>query len=380
MENKKYYGMYFLEYFSWAAIVSMAPIYFNESVGLSVSQIGMLLSLMPLINLFFQPIWGGIADIFGNRLRILQLLFISTAILSSILGFVNVPWISIILFSLYTIFACGQAPLKDSISMQYIAQSHSASFGNIRAWGAIGFAFGSYGAGFIGQMFGMNFIFYLAALGFLVTLLVSMNIPPVDVSSVKGNYHEALRHLMKNRSYLFILSFSFFIVGSLFATDQFLGLYIRSRGFEVSTVGFLMFVAVIVEIPLIFHSGEIIKKRGHSQLLLFITVVSALRMFLLMFSSGLSHFILAGILRGLAVGTFIPLFVEMISDTVDERLLSSALSFFTAVATGVSVMIFTFGGGFIANHFTYGTLFGFFAVLHLFPFIIWRGYAKLRSA
>ncbi len=114
--------------------------------------------------------------------------------------------------------------------MQYIAQNHSASFGNIRAWGAIGFAFGSYGAGFIGQIFGMNFIFYLAAFGFIITLLVSMKIPPVDVASVKGNYQEALRHLMKNRSYLFILSFSFFIVGSLFATDQFLGLYIRSRG------------------------------------------------------------------------------------------------------------------------------------------------------
>ena len=371
--------MYFLEYFSWAAITSMAPIYFNESVGLSVAQIGVLLSFMPLINLVFQPTWGGVADLFGNRLRILQLLFIATAVLSTMLGYVTMPWVSILLFSLYTIFACGQAPLKDSISMQYIAQYSSASFGKIRAWGAIGFAFGSYGAGFIGQLFGMNFIFYLAATGFLVTLLVSMKIPAVQVSSIKGNYRDALRHLTKSRRYVFTLAFSFFIVGSLFATDQFLGLYVRSRGFTVSTVGFLMFVAVIVEIPLIFYSGGIIKKRGYSRLLLFIALVSTLRMLLLVFSSTLLHFLLAGILRGLAVGTFIPLFVEMISASVDENILSSALSFYTAISTGVSVVIFTFGGGFIANHFSYSVLFGLFAVMHLFPLLIWRSYAKLTG-
>ena len=76
---KKFNIFYFLMFFAWASVTTLASVYMNEVVGLSLSNIGLMMSVLPLISVFFQPIWGGVADVTGKRRGVLQGLMLAAA-------------------------------------------------------------------------------------------------------------------------------------------------------------------------------------------------------------------------------------------------------------------------------------------------------------
>ncbi len=369
METRKYYLVYFFVYLSSASIVSLMPVYLNENIKMEVSQVAFYMSLLPILNLLFQPVWGGIADSLGNRILVLKFLLIMTGILSFIIGLSESRIVTLLLFSLYTIFMCGQAPIKDSITLGYIATVENSSFGIIRTWGAIGFAVGAFGAGFIADTLGINWIFYLGALGFFLSLLFINNIENLNGDRSKDKYGEAIKDLIKNKVYIFILIYSFFFVGAFFSADQFYSLFVRHNGFSMNIVGTLLFIAVCVEIPFMFFSRKIMIRLGLLNLLLSMALISVIRLFYLGMSSSFIDFVITGILRGISVGIFIPLFIQLISTITKPKVLSSALSLYSSATAGIGVVVFTLLGGLVIDHYDYRVLFWFYGVVQSILFI-----------
>lgn len=363
MENKKYYLVYFFVYFSWASIVSLMPVYLNENIGMEVAKVGFFMSVIPILNLIFQPIWGGIADYINNRILILRILLIMTAILSLLIGIIESKAFTLIIFSLYTIFMCGQGPIKDSVTLGYVSSIENSSFGVIRAFGAIGFAFGAFGAGFIAEGISINWIFYLASIGFFIAFFLINRIENINFNNSKEKYRKSIKSLINNKVYIFILVYAFFFIGVFFGSDQFHSLFVRHNGFNMNIVGFLLFIAVCVEIPFIFFSNKLMNRYGLLKLLIFMSVVSILRLFYLGISSTFFDFLITGILRGISVGIFIPLFIELIAKITSPKILSSAISIYTAISAGIGVVVFTFLGGLIIDKFDYKTLFWFYAII-----------------
>ena len=54
-------AIYFLFYAGWAALMPFLPIFYR-SLGFPAGQIGVLLSIAPLVTLAAAPFWGGVAD------------------------------------------------------------------------------------------------------------------------------------------------------------------------------------------------------------------------------------------------------------------------------------------------------------------------------
>ena len=367
---KKFNIFYFLMFFAWASVSTLASVYMNEVVGLSLSNIGLMMSVLPLISVFFQPIWGGVADVTGKRRGVLQGLMLAAALVTFAITMFTKSYVVVGLYFMYQVFLCGQGPLTDSIAIQIASETPKASFGFIRIWGSIGYAVGAIIVAFVANQMGLKWSFYTAALAFFIGFVLTRGIKETRIVTAKSHFKSDLKTLLKEKKYLFILIYSFLLVGGVFSSDQYLGLFIRSVDIDVSMIGVLTFISVCFEVPFMFYSKRLIEKLNPYKLLLLMNIIAVARMFILSISSSVLFFLMAGILRGIIVGIFIPLFIELICEITPKAVVTSAVAIYTAVSSGIANFLFTLTGGILAEQLGYQTLYLSYGLLMLIPLVM----------
>ena len=367
---KPYNVFYFILFFTWSSVYTLITVYMNEVVGLSLSHIGLIMSVLPLISLVFQPMWGGLSDYTGKPRTILQVLMVTNACIAALITWFTKDTTVILIYFVYQIFMCGQNPLTDTLAIGYVNSTPNHSFGFIRTWGSIGYGIGAFVVAQVASQWGLKWIFYLSTIGFLISFILSFSLKSTDQVHVKSNYKRDISALLKQKSYLFVLIYGFLLLGTFFGSDQYLGLYVRSHGIDVSKLGLITFIAVCVEVPFIFHSKKLIKRYGAIKLLVLMNLVAIMRMALLGFSSTFFMFALAGVLRGIVVGIFIPIFIEIICEITPKAVVGSAISIYSAISSGIANFVFTLLGGLIADYFGYNMLYFGFGVLMFLPLIL----------
>lgn len=367
---RRFNVFYFVLFFTWSSAYTLITLYLNEIVGLSLSTIGLIMSVLPLISLVFQPIWGALSDFTGKRKRVLQLLIIVNAIIAGIITLFTNSYVVVVIYFMYQIFLCGQNPLVDSMAIQYVNNNPQSSFGYIRVWGSVGYAIGAFVVAAVANKLGLVWLFYIASVGYMISFILTRGIKETQIVHLKSHFEADLKALFREKKYLFVLLYGFLMIGSFFGADQYLGLYIRSNSIDLSKLGLLTFVSVCVEVPLIFNSRRLIQKFGVTRLMIFMNSVSIARMFLLSFSSTFVLFAVAGVMRGLTVGIFVPLFVELICEITPKAIVTSAIAIYSAVSSGVANFIFTLLGGFIADIWGYDKLFMSYGLLMLLPLLL----------
>lgn len=364
----RYKSFYFVLFFTWSSVYTLITLYLNEEIGLSLSTIGLVMSILPLISLVFQPIWGLVSDMKGNKRMVLQGLLIATALLTGVITLITQQFWVIALYYLYQIFLCGQGPLSDAMTIEYVNQASEGSYGFVRTWGSLGYAIGAFFVAWIANRYGLVWLFYIASFGYILSLLLTFRLDAFKLPRIDKTLKADLSALLKEKNYLFVLIYSFLLIGSFFGSDQYLGLFIRSTGVDLSKLGLLTFISVCVEVPLISQSKRLIKRFSATKLLIFMNVIAIFRMLVLSQSTSLWQFALAGVLRGLLVGIFVPLFVELIIEMTPRAVVTSAIAIYSAVSSGIANFIFTLISGFLADYVGYQGLFltvGIFMVLPL---------------
>ncbi|MBS7528636.1 MFS transporter [Fusibacter paucivorans] len=361
-----YFRYYFGVFFTWSCTNSLITVYLNEQLGIAASQVGFFMSFIPLITLTFQPIWGALSDQLGNRKKVLRFLIVMTFLLAVSMTLLSNPLAGMACYALFMVFLSGQNPISDSMTIRFVSmEANAGSFGAIRSWGSIGYAVGAFAVARLSDVFGLKMVFYIAAVGYILgfALLTPLNAYPT--LRQKRSYLQDLGSLIKNRQYTYILIYTFFLIGIFFSGEQFIFMYTRSMGIPLKALGTITAVSVVVEIPFIFYSKRLMERFGETALIFMITLASALRLGILSMSTGYGYFLAAGAIRGVVVGIFIPLFVEMIGDITPKEIVASAISIYTAVSTGIATFIFTIAGSAITAIYGYQALYGLYAMMTL---------------
>ncbi len=344
----KYYSLFFIVFMTWSSIYTLITLYLNESIGFSVQTVGVFMSLIPLVTLLFQPLWGALSDALGSRKRIVLGLILGTMTVTLLMIFVHQKWLVLVLYSFYILFICGQNPILDSMAINFVNHEGKGTYGGVRVWGSLGYAIGALIFAYFADLWGLGSIFVIASIGYFISFLGTRTIYEYPLQPIKGRYFKDLKQLLKQADYVWVLIFAFLLVGSFNGGEQYLSMYIRSNGIPVGQLGILNFIAVLVELPCIFYSKRFIQRLGYRPIMILITVVSMLRMVLIGLSSYFAMFVIVGVMRGLVVGLYIPIFVELISDITIKELSTSAISIYMAISTGIAVFLFTFLGSFVA--------------------------------
>jgi PPP family 3-phenylpropionic acid transporter len=344
-------------FFAFAALGAFYPyfaLFLSENVGLSSSQVGIVVSIPPLVGLFAQPAWGQLADRTGSRVRVLVFLCIGAAsgfaVLTQAQGLVAT---AVATFGL-AVFLSPLFPLSTSVTFGSLPSS--SMFGRVRVWGTVGYLLVVVAAPrLLAQLRdagvmprtpggpsepGLPLLFYLAAGCCLISAGAAALLPKhagLSARAQRGDLRALLSQPAFARLLVFTTGIQLFINGPM----QLFPLYVRSRGGSMTDLSNLWICMALLEIPLIFGSSKLFAALGVPRMMLIASAAGGVRWLVCALVPTLAgvypvQALHALVVTGLNVGT--ALYVEQI---VPERLRSTAQS--TVVMVGISV------GGALSN-------------------------------
>lgn len=94
---------YFANFGAELAVVSMLPLFFEETWGLNAAVAGLIAASFAFVNLFARPMGGLVSDRFGNRKFVMLSYMLGIAIGFTLMGLMNSSWPLIIAIAI-TIF------------------------------------------------------------------------------------------------------------------------------------------------------------------------------------------------------------------------------------------------------------------------------------
>jgi PPP family 3-phenylpropionic acid transporter len=333
-------------------------LYLRENAGLSGTELGVVLSMMPLVGIVAQPLWGQIADLSGARSRLVAWLS-----LGSVFGYLVLFWahgfIAItVATALLALFMSAVIPITVSASLAILRDAGAHAFGFVRVWGTIGFlilvlAFpwilDRYRAarGLVpaaGSEPGLEIMFILIAALVLLASLLGFFLPrtgAVSMRAARGDWRKLLRNSAFLRFLIFSLIAYFFMTGPMWLFP----IFIRARGGDIDTIRGMWILMLIVEIPLVLSTGSGLKRLGARGLLALGTLVGGVRWILCGAVTDFSVLYAVQMLHGVTVVGLLlggPLYLDAI---IPEQLRSTAQAVLSTVGAGVASIVSNIGSG-----------------------------------
>ena len=257
-------------------------LYLKENAGLSGTQLGLVLSVMPLVGIVAQPFWGQVADRTGARGPLVAFLSMVAAAGFVLLGLA--PGFALILLAavFLAFFSTPVIPLSVSVALAAFRFSGPHAYGFARSWGTVGFLVSvlifplaldraqqwrglSPVAGGPSEP-GLGVMFLGTAAIVLLAAALALALPReglVSQRAVRGEWRVLLRRGPMRRMLFFAFSAYLFVTGPM----GLLPVYVRAQGGTLETVQNMWILMLLVEIPLILCTGMGLKRIGARGLL-----------------------------------------------------------------------------------------------------------------
>lgn len=328
-------------------------LYLGTNLGFSGSQVGVVLSVLPLVGILAQPVWGQLADRTGSRTRVLGVLALGAA--CGYLGLsrgASFPSMLALTAGL-ALFSTPLIPTTVAVTLAITEKGGAHSFGLARVWGTVGFliAVVAFGAASSSQpVTFLRWIFPITAAVVACGGLVAFALPrggAVSVRAPRGDW----RRLWGHAPYVRLLVFALLGYLTLQGPMGLFGLYVDAHGGSVETVGQLWVPMLLLEIPLVALSGASLQRLGARGLLGVGVFAGGLRWAVCGFfpESPVIYPIQAlhgVVVAGLVVGG--PLYVEA---AVPERLRSTGQNVLAMVGVSVGGIASNVSAGYLFERF-----------------------------
>src|ERR671918_940425 len=354
----------FLPYFS---------LYLKENAGLSGTQLGWILAIVPFVSIFAQPFWGQVADRTGGRSRIVAGLSLGSVFgylwLAQANGFVAILFATAAL----AIFGTAVLPIVISVSLATLRDAGLHAFGFVRVWGTMGYflfilifpwILSRYQAAYVTisktaavSEPGLEIMFIIAAALVLVCALLGLFLPregAVSVRAQRGDW----KSLLGNSAYVRFLLFSFGAYLLSHGPMWLFPLFVRSRGGDIETIRSMWVYMLIAEIPLVLASGRGLQRLGARGLLGVGVFVGGIRWLLCAFIDDLQLLSVVQTLHGVTVVGLLmggPLYLDVVAP---ERLRSTAQAVLSMVGVGIAGIVSNLGSGWLLDTAGINVLYG----------------------
>jgi PPP family 3-phenylpropionic acid transporter len=325
-------------------------LYLHENAGLTGTQVGIVLAMIPLAGSVSQVTWGQIADRTGARTRVLAAVAVGSAAGYAALGAADGFWMLVVVTAMLSLFAMAVVPVATSVSLAALRDAGPHAFGFVRVWGTVGFLLlvvgfppvlrraqdawavtrgpGGPSEPGLGLMFGATAALVLAAA--VVALFALPRGGHVGVRAHHADWREMLRQRAVVRLALVTFAAYFCLQGPM----GLFPVYVRAHGGDIDTVGRMWVVMLLLEIPLVLLSGAGLMRLGPRGLLAVGIVAAAVRWIVCGLSQDLRVIYPIQLLHGVTVVGLLlgaPLYLDAVAP---ERLRSTGQTVLAMVGVG----------------------------------------------
>ncbi|HWT75981.1 MAG TPA: MFS transporter [Mobilitalea sp.] len=343
-------------YISLALYIPYTSSYYSKA-GINAVQIGILLTIGPLVSIFIQPLWAVISDRTGKKKRILSFVILGSA-LTVLTYYIGKTFQAFLLAAfLLSIFSTSIIPLSDAIILRNAKKNHY-DFSKIRLGGTIGYAIMVNVSGAIVKM-NPQWQFALGCIGYVLLLLFVQLLPKDEMEDIvpvqqvhlpKQSLKERLNILkiFESKQIFILLAFAFISQVGLSFHYSFLGVYMIKLGLSEGTIGFINSVSAISEIPILFLINRILKKSSTMKITAISCFLLGLRI-MTVTGGNIVFLILAQLLHGLTYMTVYYSCAVFISNHVKPENQSKGQSILMIVQGGIGSIVGNILGGYLVD-------------------------------
>ncbi len=361
---------YFLYFWGLSALFPYFALYY-ETLGLTGSQIGTLMALVPLVTLVSAPLWAGLADATRQHKAILLLTTLGTA--AGAWGLFRAGTFPTLLplVGLYALLMSPILPLMDSAVLSMLGDRREA-FGRQRALGALGPALAGPLISALTGRFGFRVPFYafITAYAGLALLVARM---PVRGGETGAPFWQGLRQLTRNPQlarFLFIV-----FLGMMGYATKLTFLYPRldELGASENLLGFALMMGTVGELPLLLASDRLMRRWGSDGLL--IASLAAMTTMLLGYAwvRAPALMLIGELLHGLAYSGMAIAGVAYVDAIAPPGMAATTQGLFNAVFGGIGIAAGTFAGSLVRDRWGSPAMFraaGLVALTSLILFVV----------
>lgn len=364
-----------LYFFIFAAMGVMKPLIgqYLDSIGFTGTQIGTAASVATAVAIGASTFWGHRYANSKDGRRVILLLCLSAAVMGIVSSFVTVFAVFVVCYGLMYFFQGPVSGCTDSMVLEI-----GEDFAGIRLWGSIGFAVAVFLGGRIGEAFGLENIFYIYGVAYLIGSVL--------ILSIKVNTHEAgestnakdctaekatFSELFTDKKVIQLIFCGIFICGSNVANNTYFSFLYLDGGGSVSGFGTTFLLMVACEAPFMAMAPWLSKKIGREKSIVVATIISILRF--AWYSTNPSHQMLMGtfFLQGITNGIILVEYVKYVSAIVRPRLIGIAVAAYYAISSHVGTILCDFFGGIAMDHFGSSGVYALFGCLNALGIILY---------
>jgi len=357
-------GLNFFLLFSANAVMAPFLQIFLKRQGFSASEIGILLGIYELVGVAGPLVMGRLAD----RTRHYRL-FLFLCITGALAAFLPMEWVSGMgpMFPLIAVLGwCYRSciPLQDSLAGRLL-EDPTRQYGKVRIMGSISYilllSFFSL-SGVLGGSATKPILVAFSVCAVATALSVPL-LPRVTAERAASASREEKGNLKDFDASFWTVIFLIFLARfGMSAHYSFFSLYLQQQLGVGDAVGFVWAIGSIVEMPILWFSGALIRRFGIRALLLASLLAVCLRLAIYGLFPSLPVVLAAQVLHAFTLGVLLSVSVAFVNRKVRDRNRGLGMAIYQAVGIGLAAFLGSSIGGYIVERSGFSSLFLGYAV------------------
>ena len=376
----KFYTKYLALFIGLGAYNTFLPVYLENTLGFTSSQVGMVVSIPSILGIICVPIWGLLSDISKKQKTVLWINIFMSLILAGVYTITKSFIPVLIVATFFEMFRNSVLPLTDSLTTSFCRENNK-NYGSIRVIGSMTFAVASFLCGQLIKITNSDLMFFYV---FMVSMIGCLIVTPtLDTNTnieqkEKLNLKEDLAKLFKNKSYILILLCGVCVGGLTESMVSFQGIYLMKLGAGTELVGLLTVFMVLPELFFMVKTKGLIEKYGMIKMIGFASCALLVRWIIYFTTSNPWLFMLATSMHGVAISIITISAFDFIGKVVDTKLHTTSMTVYT-FTIGVSYSLMKLLYGNMIDSFGFKSIFIFSMVVSVFSFVILKRISNLNQ-
>jgi PPP family 3-phenylpropionic acid transporter len=371
-------GFYFF-YFAFVGVFAPYWSLYLKSIEFDAVQIGVLMSVQPVMRMVSPALWGWLADRLGNRRLVVQIAAFGSALCYVGVFFTKDYFQLLLVLALMSFFWSASMPLVEATTLTYLGK-HTARYGRLRSWGSVGFIIAVLGLGFALDYIAIHWILSAGLFIQLGILYFSRQIPPTEVVAHHTDSHSIMR-VVTQPQVLVLFGACFLMAVAHGPYYTFFSIYLVEHGYTKSAVGALWTLGVVCEIGVFFVMPRLMQHYSLPQILMASLALAVLRFSLIGWQvDSLWLLLFAQVLHAATFGSFHAAAVALVHHFFRGRHQSRGQALFGSVTYGAGGMLGGLLSGPLWLHWGASVMYSFSAVAALLGLaLMWWKLSKLDN-
>ncbi|MBL1241841.1 MAG: MFS transporter [OCS116 cluster bacterium] len=315
------------------------------SRGVEAAQIAFVLALAQFVKSVSGPVGALFADGFEHKKTPVLIMNLLTTLSVIALYFVDEFMLIVLVIVLFSMASAAIVPILEGLTIKG-AGKFGFDFGRIRLWGSLSFVFSSYACGKMIDIYDFDVFISWLLFGAVASTIASFVLPilPQDdlakaPKKVKKFDMAGAIILVKHPIFITILVAVSFIQASHAVYYGFSAIHWAKIGYSSELIGILWAVAVLAEVVLFIFSAKLTNMFGPRRLLILAAVAALIRWSILAIDPPLVLVFISQILHAFTFGAVYLGALNLISRSVPDNLISTAMAINVSLNMGVFMAI-----------------------------------------